>query len=85
MISSSTMNRNNKMMSLTIKNLLIRKIDWDKTDDPFLFSSIIEGELIQLRLNDFPEEPLCTVIWEGKEQNLDDLGGKWRLPKHRGE
>ena len=54
-------------------------------ESDYVFSAVIDGEELKLRLNDFPEEPLCTLIWEGNEQDLDDLGKHWTLPKHRGE
>lgn len=71
---------------MTIEQLLKTKIDWQKTQkSEYLFSAFIEGKELYLRLNDFPEEPLCTVIIDGHERNLDDLGEGWTLPKHRGE
>jgi hypothetical protein len=71
---------------MTVKELLKRKIDWQKTsDNAYMFTCMIDGQVFKLRLNDFPEEPLCTIIWDDGEQNLDDLGKEWTLPKHRGE
>jgi len=71
---------------MTVKELLKRKIDWQKTsDNAYQFVCTIEEQIFQLRLNDFPEEPLCTIIWNGGEQNLDNIGKEWTLPKHRGE
>ena len=71
---------------LDLKTLLHIPIAWQKTQESeYVFSTIVEGEEIRLRLNDFPEEPLCTVIWSGGEQDLEELGKGWTLPKHRGE
>lgn len=72
------------MKFMLINDLLNRKIDWQKTkESPYLFTANVEGQVFMLRLNDFPEEPLCTLIWSDGEQDLDDLGRKWTLPRHR--
>ncbi|MFC2156093.1 hypothetical protein ACFLRB_06365 [Acidobacteriota bacterium] len=69
-----------------LKTIIKQKIDWQKSDESeYIFTAMIDGKNWKLRLNDFPEEPLCTVIWEGGLQDLDDLGEQWTLPKHRGE
>jgi hypothetical protein len=69
-----------------LKAILKQKIDWQKSDESdYIFNAIIGGKIWKLRLNDFPEEPLCTVIWGSGQQDLDDLGEHWTLPKHRGE
>jgi len=61
-------------------------IAWQKSEaSTHIFVAEVDGETIWLRLNDFPEEPLCTVIWAEGEQDLDDLASEWTLPKHRGE
>ncbi len=62
------------------------KVDWQKTaESPYLFRAVFQGKTVNLRLNDFPDEPLCTVIIDGKETNLDDFPKSWTLPRHRGE
>ncbi len=69
-----------------LKSILKKRINWQKSDESnYIFTTIIDGKLWKLRLNDFPEEILCTVIWEGGQQDLDDLGEHWTLPRHRGE
>ena len=69
-----------------LKAILKQKIDWQKSDESdYIFNATIDGKLWKLRLNDFPEEPLCTVIWKGGQQDLDEFGEYWTLPKHRGE
>jgi hypothetical protein len=71
---------------MSIEKLLKMKIDWRKTQiDKYTFSATIGGDEYFLRLNDFPEEPLCTIIISGNEINLEDLGKNWTLPRHRGE
>lgn len=62
------------------------KIDWQKTtESPYLFRAVLQGKSVYLRLNDFPDEPLCTAIIDGKETDLDDFPKSWTLPRHRGE
>ena len=70
---------------MDIRALMDRNVAWQNTETPFLFSAAIDGSEVRLRLNDFPEEPLCTVIWEGGQQDLNSFGKNWTLPKHRGE
>ena len=69
------------------ESLLARKIDWLATpDDPYLFYANIDGERYELRLNDFPQEALCTIEVGGLACDLNCCWGRqWRLPKHRGE
>lgn len=62
------------------------EIAWQKVEgEDFLFYTVFEGTLVRLRLNDFPEECLCTLIMEDREFDLEDLPKGWTLPKHRGE
>lgn len=66
------------------KAFLALALNWQKTEEsPYVFATTVRGEVIKLRLNDFPEEPLCTLIFGGREVDLDDLGPNWTLPKHR--
>jgi hypothetical protein len=62
------------------------KVDWRKTSEsPYVFQHIFQGKTVYLRLNDFPDEPLCTVIIDGQETDLNELPNHWTLPRHRGE
>ena len=71
---------------MDVKKLLGMKIDWQKTSESeYLFWAIVDGEELQLRLNDFPEEPICTLSRSTGKRDLDDLGENWTLPRHRGE
>jgi hypothetical protein len=75
----------NMISQLSIKELYSMEIDWQKTTEPYIFSTMVNGQQVRLRLNSFPDEPMCTVIWsDGVEQDLDDLGADWTLPKQRG-
>jgi len=70
---------------IDMNDIFTRKIDWENTDSPHVLRAVVDGREIRLRFNDFPEEPLCTLIWEGGEQNLNDRGPDWTLPEERGE
>jgi len=46
-----------------LEQLQHAKIDWNKTtESPCIFQTSVNGKTVRLRLNDFPEEPLCSVV-----------------------
>lgn len=47
--------------------------------DSRLFDAVFEGEHVQVRLNDFPEEPILTVFFRGQEMDIEESPKKWRL------
>ncbi len=65
-----------------ITNYLGEKIDWKRTTDPhYPFAAEFEGEQCVIRLNDFPEEHLYTLIVNGKEvADFDDWSAEWKRP-----
>jgi hypothetical protein len=73
-------------MENVLGQLLNSKIDWHKTkESPYVFKSTHQGTALRLRLNDFPDEPLCTVIVDGTETDISEFPKCWTLPRHRGE
>jgi hypothetical protein len=61
-------------------------VDWQNMgENPYVFQAVFRGEVVWLRLNDFPEEPLCTVIIDVAETDLHEFPKSWTLPRHRGE
>ena len=67
-----------------IDELQLAKVDWEPWNDfPYLFVAYHDGKTVYLRLNEFPAEPLCTVILDGVESDVDDLPKSWTLPRHR--
>lgn len=73
-------------MSDLLDQLQQARIDWQKTSEsPYVFQAVFQGKAVRLRLNDFPEEPLCTVIIDGAETDLHEFSKSWTLPRHRGE
>jgi hypothetical protein len=67
------------MSTKTVKNYLAEKIDWKRTTDAHHpFTAEFEGEKCVIRLNDFPEEHLYTLIVDGKEvADFDDWSATW--------
>jgi hypothetical protein len=68
---------------MDLRDIFNRKIDWESTESPQVLRAVVRGKELRLRFNDFPEEPLCTLIWEGGEQDLNDRGPNWTLPEER--
>ena len=62
-----------------------QKIDWYTSSSlsPYVFEAIVNGEQIRLRLNDFPEEVLCTLIIRNTEIDIEQFPKNWTLPRHR--
>ena len=63
-------------------NYLAKNIAWKRTADPqYPFAAEFEGEKCIIRLNDFPDEHLYTLIVNGKEiLSFDDWSAKWSRP-----
>ena len=69
-----------------LERLRRRKIEWQYTPQSrFEFYGTSDDVTVRLRLNDFPDEPLCTLILNGDEADLEEWPSRWTLPKHRGE
>ena len=61
-----------------IRDLLEREIRWEEeVPGGIMFHATVDGELCLLRMNDYPEEPLYTVLWRELELDLDDKPGGW--------
>lgn len=49
--------------SHTFHNLEVTHIVWEHTTDPFYpYRAILDGNVLCIRLNDFPEEPLYSLL-----------------------
>ena len=72
------------MSENSMKNILHERVDWEASaESPYTFEAMFEGRVVRLRLNDFPDEPLCTLIGEGVETDLHEFPPLWTLPRHR--
>lgn len=68
-------------MIVRIEDLFLRKIVWrEETKRGVQFYAYVDGELCQLRMNDFPQEPLYTVTWKDFSVDLDDRPNGWIIP-----
>jgi hypothetical protein len=69
-------------MSTKVSDYLAEKIHWQKTKDPtHPFVAQYEGEECVIRLNDFPDEHLYTLIVNGVElADFDDWSAQWSRP-----
>lgn len=67
-----------------IERLRRNTVDWRRTaESRYTFQAVFEGELVKMRLNDFPAEPICTVIHGGQEIDIEPFPETWTLPGNR--
>jgi hypothetical protein len=59
-------------------------IRWTKTvDAEFPYAAVIDGQQWTIRINDFPEEPLYTLLVGGKEViSFDSWPKTWHREAH---
>lgn len=66
----------------SVETLLRIPINWKKEDAPASWVAEVDGETCHLRMNDFPDEPLYTVIFRGQAADLDDPPSDWTIPRY---
>ncbi len=65
-------------MIATIEQLLTTAISWNgEMAGGVEFFAYVDGDLCQLTMNDFPEEPLYTLRWHDEALNIDDAPEGW--------
>lgn len=66
--------------ALTAQDLLARPIQWVTTGDGvFPYAVMADGRHLTVRVNDFPAEPLYTLMIDGVEWiDLDDWPSAWK-------
>ncbi|MEK7834103.1 MAG: hypothetical protein AAB401_23650 [Acidobacteriota bacterium] len=66
-------------MATAVKDYLDLKVVWKKSDDPeFPYFAEIEEERCLIRLNDFPDEHLYTLLANGiAVADFDDWPANW--------
>lgn len=64
----------------SLDRLIKRPIEWRETDDvDFPYRTELEGVALQIRLNDFPDEPLFSLILDGQHvDDFDDWPTLWK-------
>jgi hypothetical protein len=65
---------------LKIEDLLLVGITWSKTSGKPDWSATVGKDFCELTMNDFPEEPLYTLHWQGHELDFDDAPHQWIIP-----
>jgi hypothetical protein len=69
---------------MKINDLLLKKIEWIQTgEEKWILHADADGIRIRLRLNDFPEENICTVFIGEASYELESFPSAWTLPAHR--
>jgi hypothetical protein len=65
-----------------MSELTVRPIRWEHSGDgEFPYHAEVDGRTLTVRVNDFPAEPLYTLIVDGSELlDLDDWPTVWRRP-----
>jgi len=62
------------------KKIKATEITWIATNaDRTLFEAIFNGEHVQLRLNDFPDEPIYTLFVGSNEIDIEEGPRIWHL------
>jgi hypothetical protein len=66
-------------MPITVKNYLEDRITWNAGVDPeYPYESVYEGRTLKLRINDFPNDCLYTLLIDDEESlSFDDWPENW--------
>lgn len=66
-----------------VTDLTAEALAWERTDDgEFPYTAVHDGQRLRIRVNDFPAEPLYTLIADDHEVvDLDDWPAAWIRPK----
>ena len=66
-------------MITTVRNYIEENVIWRKCSDPvYPFEAEIEGERLVIRLNDFPDANLYTLLVNNQEvASFDDWPRQW--------
>jgi hypothetical protein len=64
---------------IKLEDFLLKRIKWSKKEECLYEPSNRKIEGLYLRLNDFPEEPMFTVLYKGLELDIDDKPKRWAI------
>jgi hypothetical protein len=67
---------------MTADELMTRKLSWAKASDPLHpFRTQVDGHTLTIRLNDFPEESMYSLLIDGNAvSDFDDWPKIWSRP-----
>ncbi len=68
-----------------IQDLKAIKIRWSPAKGKTSWAASVLGEQCELRMNDFPDEPLYTVSWRDERFDIDDLPAHWLIDSENAE
>jgi hypothetical protein len=76
-------------MNRMIRRLLTRHVDnknthiWRRVDNDreFYYEAVIDGQKAKLTVNDFPDEPLFSVIVDDQKHDYEYLPRNWQLDR----
>ena len=61
-------------------DLMQHNLVWDEVNNQSrYYTTIYQAEKYYMRLNNFPDEPLYTVIINDEHFDFDDLPGSWKV------
>ena len=65
-----------------VEDILKQPIVWIKRPNlpKSEWFAFIDGEECELRMNNFPDEPLFTLSWRGSSIDFDDAPANWSIP-----
>lgn len=68
-------------MITEIEQIFDLKIEWrEEIPGGVQFYAYVDGELCQLSMNDYPDEPMYTLRWREYSVGIDDHPPNWGLP-----
>lgn len=69
-------------MTANVHSYLDEKVPWRRGDDPsHPFEAVFDSDKLIIRLNDFPDESLYTLMVNDEEVlNFDDWPEQWPRP-----
>ncbi len=65
--------------------LMTRKLSWTKASDPLHpFQTQVDGHMLTIRLNDFPEESMYSLLIDSEAvSDFDEWPKSWSRPPDR--
>jgi hypothetical protein len=67
------------MIDEHINRLMEKAIRWDVAQEHNQYSAVEDGQTVYLRLNNFPDEPLCTITIGQESKDMDAFSELWTL------
>jgi hypothetical protein len=68
---------------MNLNELLLEEIHWQRdTEHKGFFFAEVRGAKVEMRLNNFPDEVLCTLLLGSESLDLDNWGQNWHLPEY---